>query len=49
MKSDTCKFCGGKVNLDVEGNTHSDGTVSHESCADTDTFMRENATDLDPE
>jgi hypothetical protein len=45
-KHDLCKFCGSWVNLDDEGNTHRDGTVSHESCADSDTYQRENEQDL---
>jgi hypothetical protein len=47
MKVDICKFCGEKVNLNEEGNTHRDGTVSHEACSDGDTFSRENAIDAD--
>lgn len=41
-----CKFCGEHVDLENEGNTHVDGSVSHEGCSDGDTFERENAADL---
>lgn len=41
-----CKFCGGWVNLDDEGNTYRDGSSAHEECADSDTFNRENASDF---
>lgn len=41
-----CKFCGEYVNLDDEGNTHRDGSVSHEACQDGEDFRRENASDF---
>jgi len=44
--SDSCRFCGQYVNLAEEGNTHSDGSVSHESCYDNAQFDKENAADF---
>lgn len=42
----TCKFCGEKLDLHLEGNTYRDGSSAHEECEDIECFYRENAEDL---
>lgn len=40
-----CKFCGKMFDLSTEGNTHADGTYSHERCLDVAQFESENSGD----
>lgn len=44
---DCCRYCGQWVDLENEGNTHSDGSVSHEGCFDSAQFTKENLSDND--
>jgi hypothetical protein len=46
-KSDLCKFCDERVNLDGEGVTYKDGSCAHEDCHDAEEFRRENAVDME--
>jgi len=42
----SCKFCGGLVNLDDEGVCYKDQSCAHEECHNNEEFDKENAADM---